>query len=288
MPAELTFDAIGAPWRIDTAEPLPSDLVAAIARRIEEYDLVYSRFRDDSLVARIAEAAGRYEFPADAAALFGLYRSLYIATDGAVTPLVGARLESLGYDRTYSLRPDGSRIPVPARDDVVDWDGAVLTTTAPVLLDVGAAGKGYLVDLVARMLRDAGIDEYVVDASGDLVHRGPESMTVALEHPSDPSIAIGVYELQNAALCASSGNRRTWGDGLHHILDGLTGEPTMSVAATWAIAPTALEADGLATGLFFRGADAFAAIGAGDFQYVRLFPDNRAEFSTDLHGEMFT
>lgn len=285
-PAELRFEAIGAPWRIDTVRPLDPEVVAAIHDRIERFDVVYSRFRPDSLVSRIAERAGTWTFPPDAAALFDLYATLYRVTSGAVNPLVGQRLEELGYDRAYSLRPRATRGAIPAWSEAVSWDGSALTTVSPVVLDVGAAGKGYLVDLVAGVLRAAGIDEYVVDASGDLVHRGATPLRVALEHPLDPSKAIGIYELANGALCASAPGRRAWGDGLHHILDAVTGDPTRAVAATWAMAPDGLLADGLATALFFASGEQLEA--TFDFEYVRMFPTGRVEYSREFRGELFT
>ena len=279
-PTVYRFDAIGAPWRIDTPEPLGADVTAEVAARIDEFDRTYSRFRDDSLVSRIKREPGRHTFPADAPPLFDLYRRLYTATGGAVSPLVGERLENLGYDRGYSLTPSSTAVRVPSWDNAIAWDGEALTTARPVLLDVGAAGKGYLVDLVAGILADAGITDYVVDASGDLVHRGTTPLRVALEHPRDPTRAIGVVTLSNAALCASASNRRAWGAGLHHVLDAITGEPTSRIIATWAVvaaqpaqqhtasATTATQpftdlptmtADGLATGLFFRSTNELGA-----------------------------
>jgi thiamine biosynthesis lipoprotein len=284
--AELAFEAIGAPWRITTPDPIPGELADAIAARIDEFDAVYSRFRADSLVTRIAHGAGSWRFPPDAAPLFALYRTLYNATEGAMSPLVGARLEDLGYDRDYSLRARNEAVEVPVWDDIMHWDGTRLTTTAPVLVDVGAAGKGYLVDLVAVVLRDAGVDEYLIDASGDLLHRGGAPVRVGLEHPRDPTQAIGVCELSNAALCASAPGRRAWGPGLHHILDATTGLPTETVAATWALAASGLQADGLATALFFAAGPALSA--GLSFEYVRMFPDSRVEYSRGFPGEVFT
>jgi thiamine biosynthesis lipoprotein len=236
-------------------------------------------------VSRIAVAPGVHEFPADAAPLFALYRSLYEATDGAVTPLVGRALETLGYDRAYSLRPSASVARVPAWDDSVAWDGHALTTVRPVVVDVGAAGKGYLVDIVAGILRAAGIDDFLIDASGDLAHEGAGTARIALEHPLDATKAIGVAELGTGSLCASASNRRTWGNNLHHIIDAATGLPTRNVIATWAIAPTALEADGLATALFFTDADRLASV--ADFEYVRMFSTGRVEHSPGFTGELF-
>ena len=279
------FDAIGAPWQIDTAEPLGGEVIRAIAERIELFDRTYSRFRDDSLVARIASTPGVHAFPDDAGPLFELYRALYEATDGAVSPLVGRALENLGYDRAYSLRTSAAAQPVPAWNDSFAWNGRELSTIRPVTLDVGAAGKGYLVDIVAAVLEDFGIDGYVIDASGDLVHSGTGSLRVGLEHPLDPTRAIGIAEVSNGSLCASASNRRAWGDGLHHVIDALTGLPTRSVIATWAIAPTALLADGLATALFFASPERLAAV--GPFTYVRMYSTGRVDHSPDFEGELF-
>ena len=92
----------------------------------------------------------------------------------------------------------------------------------------------------------------VVDAGGDIAVRGAPQR-IGLEHPFDERRAIGVWEVADAALCASAVNRRAWGDGLHHVLDARTGAPVRTVAATWAVAPTAMRADAIATALFFDG-----------------------------------
>ena len=284
--AELVFEAIGTRWEITTPAPLDLDVRTAVATRIEAFDRTYSRFRSDSLVSTIARAAGSWSLPPDAPPLLDLYRRLYLVTDGAVTPLVGRALTDLGYDPTYSLRPTGRATVVPAWDDVLAWDGEHLTTSVPVLLDVGAAGKGYLVDLVADVLADAGVADHVIDAGGDLRHHGADPVRVALEDPRDPRLAVGVVPLWDGALCASAPNRRTWAPGLHHVLDGRTGLPTDDVLATWAIAPTAMVADGVATALFFTAPELLAA--EFGVSYVRLRHDGRAEWSADLPGEIFS
>ena len=80
---------------------------------------------------------------------------------------------------------------------------------------------------------------------------GPLPVDVGLEHPYDPARAIGIVSLGAGALCASAANRRAWGDGLHHVLDGTTGAPVRTVVASWAMAASAMVADALATALFF-------------------------------------
>ena len=89
----------------------------------------------------------------------------------------------------------------------------------------------------------------------------------------------------DASLCASASNRRAWGVGLHHVLDALTGMPTSDVIATWAIAPTALLADGAATALFFDTDPRFFA--DRGVSTVRMFSNGRVEHSPTFSGELF-
>ncbi|MDO9591154.1 MAG: FAD:protein FMN transferase, partial [Microcella sp.] len=184
-----SFDAIGVPWRIGVGsaqtpvdsigEPLTDDNLTAVLARIEQFDRDWSRFRDDSLVSRIAREPGSWRLPADSPPLFALYEQLHALTDARLSPLVGASLETLGYDAAYRLTPSGDPLPAPVWADAIALrdtaEGLELDTVAPVLLDVGAAGKGYLVDIVGDLLAARGMTETLVDASGDVRVRGERS-----------------------------------------------------------------------------------------------------------------
>lgn len=279
------FDAIGTRWRIDTAEPLAAPLRRRVARVIEEYDRAFSRFRTDSLVRRHAATGGTLEYPEAASSLFALYRRVEQATGGSVTPLIGASLERLGYDADYSLRPSGDPIPAPAAGLLAS--GATVTLAEPALIDVGAAGKGQLVDLVAGELARADVRATTVDAGGDLRHDG-DGILVALEHPQDPALAIGVVEVggPRRAIAGSATNRRAWGNGWHHVLDATTGRPVREVVATWAVTYDAMSADLLATALFFVPGDRLAQ--QFELDWVRVLADGCVEHSATLPGEVFT
>ncbi len=289
FPAEVVFDAIGTSWQIDTDTPLAPELIQRVRDRIEAFDATWSRFHARSLVARMAAAStgGAFTFSEEAVDLFALYDRLHQATAGAVDPLVGGDLERLGYDAGYSLVPvaHAPNVDRPSWSSDVKRKGATLTSTRPLVLDVGAAGKGLLADIVANLLIDAGTRAVTVDAGGDIRKCGGEPTRIGLEHPFDPNLAVGVTALVDGALCASAVGRRAWGEW-HHILDGRTGEPTRAVLATWVKAKTAMLADGLATALFFaspeRLADEFS------FSHARMFADGRAEMSVDFEGELFT
>jgi thiamine biosynthesis lipoprotein len=283
--ATWEFDAIGTRWRIDTAKDLPADARAAVDRVIGEFDSAWSRFRADSLVSLLARGGGPVPAPPDAAAMLGAFEEVSLATSGAVNPLVGASLERLGYDAAYSLRAGE---PIAAPTDWATrlrWRGARLALDAPATIDVGALGKGRLVDVVARTLEPWTGGRAVIDASGDLLVAGA-TQRIGLEHPFDATRAIGVWEVADAALCASATNRRTWGDGLHHVLDARTGVPVRAVAATWVVADTAMRADALATALFFDGADELAHRWGA--QWVRMLTNGRVEWSSGCSAQLFT
>ena len=280
-----TFDAIGTRWQIDTRAALDVTARAEILSLVEDFDRTWSRFRDDSIVADIARSSG-VRTMAGAEPLLDFYDELNDVTDGAVNPLIGQTLSDLGYDADYSLRASSDPAPVPPWSSVVH-DGPTLTTTDPVVIDVGAAGKGRLVDLVAGLLWQAGKRESTIDASGDIYHCGTEPIRVALEHPGDATRALGVVDLDpEDALCGSASNRRSWGDALHHVLDGRTGRPTSDVVATWVVAPqSCMIADGLATAHFF--VEPAQLLERWDHQFVRMHADGRVIWSPDLRGEVF-
>ncbi|MGP6203522.1 FAD:protein FMN transferase [Microbacterium sp. F2] len=283
------LEAIGTQWTIDTGKPLTEAERAAVLRLIGDFDREWSRFRGDSTVRALASGGSR-PLPTDAEAMFAVYADLGEATDGAVNPLVGVSLEALGYDSSYSLRHSD---PISAPSDwrhVVSIGDGEMAVSQPALIDVGAIGKGRLVDLVLEHLEGAGQDSLTIDAGGDIRCSGVRER-IGLEHPYDPTRIIGVVDLTDAALCASATNRRAWGDGLHHVLDARTGMPVRAVAATWAVAPMAMMADAAATALFFDGGAQLAR--RWGVEWVRMTTAGRVEWSPGFgtercRAELFT
>lgn len=277
------FDAIGTRWRIHTDANLPEPAQTAVLGLIDDFDRDWSRFRDDSLVSALARGAGVVTAPPDTKAMLDAYADLAEATRGAVNPLVGGSLERRGYDAHYGFIDRGAE-PAPDWRDVLAWTGDALALTVPATLDVGALGKGRLVDRVTALVAQWVEGPVVVDAGGDLALRGTAE-PIALEHPFDTTRAIGIWHVEDAALCASAIGRRAWGDGLHHVLDARTGEPVRTIAATWARADDAMTADAIATALFFDGGPEIAA--AWDVAWVRMTTDGAVEWSPACDAELF-
>lgn len=287
--AQFNFPAIGTSWRIDIDQVLSVELEAslliAIKKRIDIFDQAYSRFRADSLVTKMSKQIGDFTLPSDAKPMLELYRDLYNRTGGLVTPLVGNILADAGYDANYSLVQARELQVAPTWDEVMDYQFPVLTIKKPVLLDFGAVGKGYLVDLVSEVIEGFGIYEYCVDAGGDIFHKGTESIRVGLENPDNTEQVIGVCELGNGSICGSAGHRRAWGK-FTHIINPQTLLSPVEVVAVWVTASSALLADALTTCLFFVPAETLLEV--CDFDYVLIKKDRSIEKSVGFVGEIFT
>jgi len=283
----FAFEAIGTAWEIELLTEVSAgtaaDAMRAVRRRIERFDKAYSRFRADSLVTAMSQRTGSFKLPADAAPMLDFYRSLYDVTDGAVTPLIGQVLADAGYDAAYSLQPGRLHRP-PAWDDVLSVVDGKLTVRQPVLLDFGAAGKGYLVDIVGETLRAHGVTAFCIDAGGDILYRGTTPLEVGLEHPDDPAMAIGVVRLQAGALCGSAGNRRQWA-GFHHIIDPRKLESPRHIRAVWVTAATTMLADGLTTALYFAPAGRLRQ--HFEFEYALIRDDFSLERSVGFPAGFF-
>ncbi len=283
------FEAIGTGFWIGIYEVLNASawqsLQATIASRIEQFDATYSRFRADSLVTAMAERSGKYALPADGQELLSFYRSMYDATNGKVTPLIGNTMEDAGYDTSYSLRPKQFRA-LPSWDDALTVTTDTIRVAQPVMLDFGAAGKGYLIDIIAQLLITAGVQQFCIDAGGDLLcHNLSTALRIGLEQPDDTSRAIGIAQLSSGALCGSAGNRRAW-DKFTHIIDPDTKQSPRHIKAVWTQARSAMLADGMATAIYF--ADPVVLQKVFSFEYVILYNNNQAIVSSGFSGELFT
>lgn len=284
----LTFAAIGTKWQIDFS-PLPAKKLQIVEKEIHQlidsFDKDYSRFREDSLVTKMSHATGTYLLPDTAKPMFELYRQLYELSDFTFTPTIGSLLEEAGYDATYSLIPGHLHHPV-SWEESMSLDYPHITIKKPVLLDFGAAGKGYLIDLVASLLRNQQIDSFCVDAGGDIYYSNlmHKKLQVGLEHPLDATQVIGIATIVNQSICASAGNRRRW-KGYHHIMNPHTLSSATGVLATWVIADSALLADALATCLFFSPPSQFSQF---NFSYALVKDDLSLEKSSTFPAEIFT
>jgi len=277
----IEFESLGTGWFVESSAGISPGLEVSIRSELDRIDTTWSRFRDDSLVAQMAKKQGGYELTPQDQQLLQWYEELYQATDGYVTPLIGQTLADAGYDRDYLLKAKQHLASTPAWSDVIERTNTGITMKTPRLLDVGAAGKGFAIDQIAALFKDS---PYLIDAGGDIRVQG-EPRTIGLEHPSDPSRLIGTFQLENQSICASAGNRRAWGDW-HHIFNPRTSRPVHDVVATWAVADTAMHADGIASALFFIEPEKLTSL--CPFLYVVMYENGRVYHTNSKQLVLFT
>ncbi len=283
---KISFSATGTLWQIDIYDHNPPEkdqLTKETTEYIENFEINFSRFRDSSFLSKMAKEAGEYPLPPDAKPLLDFYTKLYKLTGGLFTPSIGKSLVSAGYDKDYSLKPQ-EIISTPDDWKNISYTKTSIRTMAPTQLDFGGAGKGYLIDLVSKLLIDRGVKNFCVDAGGDMRVAGNKTLTIGMENPNDANIVLGTLLLQNNSLCGSSGNRRQWGK-YHHILNPKSLTSPTNILATWVQADDCMVADGLATSLFF--VDPKILLNDFNFEYLCLYSDLSFQKSDGLSATLF-
>lgn len=284
----LSFDAIGTGWVIDIYDDVVKgeNLENEVLQIISKFSKVFSRFDPTSEVSKASASSYIISIPNQYKKLINLYFDLYKLTYGKFTPLIGNLLEDAGYNKDYSLK-SGTLRAVLKWEEVIFWNNKELEIKTPVTLDFGAAGKGFLVDLIGKFLESEGIINYCIDAGGDILYRTTTDtkLKVGLENPDNSSQAIGICTIKNQSICGSSGNRRKW-DKYNHIFDPDKLESVEKIKAVWVISDEAYIADGLSTALFLKDPETFKSV--YNFEYLIIYKDNQFKKSINFPGEVFT
>jgi FAD:protein FMN transferase len=282
------FEAIGTLWEVDIKNPpvniSEKALLKDVLTRIESFDKSYSRFREDSFVKKLSQKKGAFNLPQNAKPMLDLYRNLYSITEGNFSPLIGSLMENAGYDSNYSLTPKKITRPQTWKETIASYTNQKIYLKKPVLFDFGAAGKGYLIDLIAEFFLKNKINSFTIDAGGDILHKGDSPLRVGLENPLNLKQVIGVINIQNQNICSSSGNRRKW-RRFHHIINPNTLSSPKNILATWTTAENTMIADGLSTCLFFENPDKLKKY--YKFEYLILKNDFSIKKSKGFYAELF-
>lgn len=272
-PATACFEAIGTTNSIVATVPdeLP-DAVEIARAYLAALDLAASRFRPDSELSRLNEAARRGPVTAIVSPLLArlLDTALRVGrlTDGLVDPTVGAALVGVGYDDDLAAVLTREQLPARRPYPSLGWDRLrldlrtrVLTMPRGMLLDLGATGKALLADDLARLLTRDLSGGFLVDLGGDIAVAGdlPQGgWPVGVQGPDGR--CLQVVRSHGQALATSSTALRRWRtrDGVaHHIIDPRTGD---SAEPVWQQvtcgAPTAVEANTATTAAVVLGEQA--------------------------------
>jgi thiamine biosynthesis lipoprotein len=245
---------------------------SAIDGTFRREELRFSRFRADSELTRVNASAGRpIRVSSTFAAVVGLALEAAERTDGAFDPTILGALAALGYDRDFDEVLAGARGALhPAvrcgRWDEIEVEDDVVRLPAGVGLDLGGLVKGWTADIAAAAALEAGPGWVVVSAGGDLrVDGEAPAIPVAVEDPDDADDELLRLLVRSGGLATSSITKRSWGPGLHHLIDPRTGRPAdTGLVQVTATAATCAEAEVLAKAILLGGpaaaADAAVAV----------------------------
>lgn len=207
----------------------------------------FSRFRPDTELMRVNARAGRWtRVSAGFSTLLGFALEAAAGTCGLFDPTVLPALIAAGYDRDFDEVIAGARgalhPPEPCgRWPEIELDGDLLRLPSGVALDFGGVAKGWTVDQAAQTaISVASLPWAVVNAGGDLRIAGrlpAAGIEVGVEDPENREDEATRVTLVAGALATSSVTTRSWGPGLHHLIDPRTALPAdtgVLQATVWA------------------------------------------------------
>jgi thiamine biosynthesis lipoprotein len=167
---------------------------------------------------------------------------------------------------------------------------------AGVKVSLGGIAKGYAVDRAAKVLTDAGLTSFYVQAGGDLFAKGTKpdgtDWSAGIRDPRGPEGKyFAILPLHDHAFSTAGDYERSYvvdGKRYHHIIDPKTGKPATASRSVTIWAPTALLADEIDDAVFILGPDKGLALveSLDDVGAVIVDAKNRVYISKRLEGRL--
>ncbi|MEK6787659.1 MAG: FAD:protein FMN transferase [Pseudomonadota bacterium] len=259
---ERLFRAMGGPCSVQVyaADATSADFALSAAeaevRRIESK---YSRYRDDSVVARINAAAGSgrdVAIDAETAQLLAIAARLHEQSDGRFDITSGVLRRVWDFQ---SAQPPAAAAVADVLALIgwqqVHWSPQHVQLGQPGMeLDFGGFGKEYAADRAAAVLVACGIRHGLVELGGDISVVGPHPdgspWLIGIQHPRQPGQVLASIALTQGGLATSGDYERcivTPDRRYSHILDARNGWPVDGLASLTVTAPQCLLAGAACT-----------------------------------------
>jgi len=140
-------------------------------------------------------------------------------------------------------------------------DGTAFLPLKDMAIDVGGIAKGYAVDRAYDYCLGGGIEDFLIDFSGNVRTAGcpspGECWQVGVRDPFDASHMLGKIALPSGMAVATSGSYERFvdvaGKRFSHIIDPRTGYPVTETNSTTVLCADAVTADALSTAFFVAG-----------------------------------
>ncbi len=257
-----------------------------------------------SEVSRINAAAGREAIAVGPDTARVIEESLWIASksDGVFDITFEAMKGLWKFDEGAEDRIP-TRAAIEAARRHIDWRNILFDKTASTVklakaetrINLGGIAKGYAVDAASRILEQAGLRAYFVQAGGDLYVRGrkPDGsrFRVGIRDPRGKNAwdYFAMIEVEDHAFSTAGDYERSFikdGKRYHHILDPRTGYPATAARSVTLWAKDALTADALDDAVFILGKERGLPLveGVDDAGAVIVDAKNEVTVSRRLEG----
>jgi len=246
--------------------------------RLESQLTVY---RDNSEIMAINRRAFSASIPVEPR-LFALLRKaieLYHFTDGAFDITAGPLSKVWGFHRREGKIPEPADLQAALMKVGSRWLELDETTSQirflreGIEINLGGIGKGYALDRCAEELTAMGLGNYLLHGGqSSILARGNragiekqarQGWSIGLRHPIWQGKRLAEIFLHDRALGTSGTGRQGFfhqGRRYGHIIDPRNGIPADGVLSSTVLAPTAAEADALATAFYVLGPEPSLAL----------------------------
>jgi len=153
-----------------------------------------------------------------------------------------------------------SRLLLVSNDNILVQDSFAFLKQSGMGIDLGGIAKGYAVDRAFEILKQNGMEDFMVDAGGNLrlqtgaVSRGKRRIWI--KHPRQRDVLWGYFKVDDRSVATSGDYERFFMmDSIryHHLLDPQTGYPARGCMSVTVVCESATEADALSTTIFVLG-----------------------------------
>jgi len=243
---------------------------------VERLEEALSNYRDSSELSRINRLAGTQPVTTDPEVFGLLQTSLDYSkkTGGAFDITVGPLMKAWGFFRASGHYPsqaelENARAKIGWQNVQLDPPNRTVHFAKPGMeLDLGAIGKGYTVDQMVNVLREAGIQSALVDAGSSTLYAlgappDKNGWVVRVPRPAHRDQIVSTVLLRDASLSTSGSYEKFFrlnGRVYCHILNPHTGSPVEGMLQTSVIARDGTTTDALSTSMFVLGPHAGKAL----------------------------
>lgn len=255
--------AFGTSWMLRMHRDVDAaPITAAIEGVVARIDAAMSPYRADSEISHFNRlAGGEVAASAELCAVAGEGLRLAQLSNGAFDPTVGPLVHRYGFGPIEG--------EAACFADLTVGPTHIGKSRAGVTMDLCGIAKGYALDRMIEAVAALGVTDALIELGGEVRAIGQHPMgrawQVAVEDPrAGHTELLHVLDPAGWALATSGDRVQSYGFGSRrygHIIDPRRDGPSRGdIASVTVLAPTAMEADGLATALAVTGPEAGIAL----------------------------